>query len=215
MSNHDIAGIRQDYRQASLTEADTAASPLEQFHHWFDAVIKSEISEANAMTLSTVGANGRPHGRIVLLKGADENGFVFFTNYESNKGQELGSQPYAALTFFWKELERQVRVEGVVTKVSDEESDAYFNSRPESSRLGAWASPQSRVIASRTILEQKELELQQQYQGAPIPRPAHWGGYRVDPYRIEFWQGRASRLHDRIVYTKDETGNWTKERLAP
>ncbi len=215
MSAHNIAGIRQDYIKTSLTENDTAANPFDQFQRWFDEVLKSEASEPNAMTLSTVDAAGKPHGRIVLLKGFDEKGFLFFTNYESNKGQELQQRPYAALTFFWKELERQVRIEGTVTKATETESDEYFNSRPASSRVGAWASPQSRVISSRSVLEQREQELHQQYPDGNVPRPGHWGGYRVSPTRVEFWQGRASRLHDRIVYVKEENGNWRKERLAP
>lgn len=209
-----IADIRKDYKQHSLNEADIATNPFVQFEQWWNEAIASEIDEVNAMTLATATKAGIPSARIVLLKGYDSNGFVFFTNYNSHKGQELLDNPYAALVFFWKELERQVRIEGLVERVSESESDEYFNSRPEGSRIGAWASPQSTVIHDRSVIESNVDALTQQYTGQPIPRPAHWGGYRVKPQVIEFWQGRSSRLHDRFKFTA--TGDtWKRERLAP
>ncbi len=211
---HSIADIRNDYKQRSLNESDMAANPMEQFTAWWDDAIKSDIYEVNAMTLATVNAAGRPSARIVLLKGYDENGFIFFTNYQSHKAQDMEANPHVSLVFFWKELERQVRIEGTVTKVSAEESDAYFHSRPVGSRIGAWASPQSRVIASRAVIEDKVKELEGNFENKTIERPPHWGGYIVAPELIEFWQGRPSRLHDRMQYTKDGQG-WKIERLAP
>lgn len=209
-----IADIRKDYKQHSLNESDIAANPFVQFEQWWNEAIASEIDEVNAMTLATATKDGIPSARIVLLKGYDSDGFVFFTNYNSHKGQELSENPQAALVFFWKELERQVRIEGLVEKVSEAESDAYFNSRPEGSRIGAWASPQSSVINDRSIIESNVDALTKQYSGQSIPRPAHWGGYRVKPQVIEFWQGRSSRLHDRFKFTA--TGDtWKRERLAP
>lgn len=209
-----IADIRKDYKQHSLNESDIAANPFVQFEQWWNEAIASEIDEVNAMTLATATKDGMPSARIVLLKGYDSNGFVFFTNYNSHKGQELLENPQAALVFFWKELERQVRIEGLVEKVSEAESDEYFNSRPEGSRIGAWASPQSSAINDRSIIESNVDALTKQYTGQSIPRPAHWGGYRVKPQVIEFWQGRSSRLHDRFKFTA--TGDtWKRERLAP
>jgi pyridoxamine 5'-phosphate oxidase len=209
-----IADIRKDYKQHSLNESDIAANPFVQFEQWWNEAIASEIDEVNAMTLATATKDGMPSARIVLLKGYDSNGFVFFTNYNSHKGQELLENPQAALVFFWKELERQVRIEGLVEKVSEAESDEYFNSRPEGSRIGAWASPQRKVISDRSIIESNVDALTKQYTGQSIPRPAHWGGYRVKPQVIEFWQGRSSRLHDRFKFTA--TGDaWKRERLAP
>jgi len=209
-----ISSIRKDYQLKSLSEKDVKADPFAQFAQWWDEAVASEIDEVNAMTLSTVTFEGRPSSRIVLLKGFDEKGFVFFTNYESDKGQQLSAHPFASLVFFWKELERQVRVEGSVVKVSEQESDDYFHSRPQGSQLGAIASPQSRIIEGRSIIEKNLENLQEQYQGAVIPRPSHWGGYRVLPETIEFWQGRSSRLHDRIKYIK-EANVWRIVRLAP
>ncbi|MBC6491744.1 pyridoxamine 5'-phosphate oxidase [Flavihumibacter stibioxidans] len=212
--SHTIASIRKDYMRHSLNESDVAASPIRQFDTWWAEAVKSEIDEINAMTLATATNDGLPDARIVLLKGYDEHGFVFFTNYHSNKGQQMEENPRACLVFFWKELERQVRITGVIEKVSEAESNEYFHSRPHSSRIGAWASPQSQVIESRSILEHKEKELSQTFEGKEIPRPLHWGGYRLKPFSMEFWQGRPSRLHDRIHYTLEENG-WKIERLAP
>lgn len=209
-----IADIRKEYKQLSLGENDVATTPVEQFSKWWTDAINSNIDEVNAMTLATVNAQGHPSARIVLLKGFDENGFVFFTNYNSHKGSDMEVNPFASLVFFWKELERQVRVEGRVSKVSPEESDAYFNSRPEGSRIGAWASPQSSVISSRELIEENVKELEQRFANTTIERPPHWGGYIVKPEIVEFWQGRPSRLHDRIRYSR--TGeDWKIERLAP
>lgn len=208
-----IADIRKDYSQSSLTENDAAKNPIQQFAKWWDEAQASEIDEINAMTLATADANGKPSARIVLLKGFDENGFVFFTNYESHKGKELLINPHACLVFFWKELERQIRIEGIVEKTSAQESDEYFFSRPAGSRIGAWASPQSTVINNRTILDENVQKFTNDF-GENIPRPSHWGGYRVVPSLIEFWQGRSNRLHDRIQYKK-ENGEWVMERLAP
>jgi pyridoxamine 5'-phosphate oxidase len=187
--------------------------PFAFFHKWFSEAEIAEVDEVNAMTLATVDKNSRPHARIVLLKGTNDKGFVFFTNYESHKGNEVAENPHAALVFFWKELERQVRIEGIIEKVSPEESDAYFLSRPQGSRLGAWASPQSRTIETREFLDDNYSAYQQKF-GENIPRPPHWGGYIVLPTSIEFWQGRSSRMHDRILFTL-QNGSWTKSRLAP
>jgi pyridoxamine 5'-phosphate oxidase len=210
-----VADIRKDYMLHSLTEQEVASSPIQQFTTWWNEAIKAEIEEVNAMTLATASADGVPSARIVLLKGYDEKGFVFFTNYNSYKGKDLQENPRACLVFFWKELERQVRITGLVSKVSDAESDEYFNSRPEGSRIGAWASPQSSVIQSREWLEENERKIRGQFNNSAINRPAHWGGYRLQPITIEFWQGRPNRLHDRIQYTMEENGNWKIERLAP
>ena len=198
----------------TLSEADVAADPLMQFSKWWDDAVKSEIEELNAMTLATADKNGIPSARIVLLKEFSEKGFVFFTNYESHKGRELEKNPNACLVFFWKELERQVRITGQVKKISAAESDEYFNSRPAGSRIGAWASPQSNVIDSRKLIEEKLSEYEHEFSGGNIPRPSHWGGYAVIPAIVEFWQGRPNRLHDRIRYTLAGS-NWKIERLAP
>jgi len=208
-----IADIRKDYQLKSLTEAEVAKNPFAQFSIWWDEAVGSAIDEVNAMALSTVSAEGRPSSRIVLLKGFDEQGFVFFTNYNSDKGKQIEQQQFVSLLFFWKELERQVRIEGIATKVAADESDTYFNSRPVGSRLGAWASPQSQKITDRSVLEQALESVKAGY-GELIPRPPHWGGYRVMPSRIEFWQGRSSRLHDRILYEQVDD-NWQISRLAP
>ncbi|HEX4842875.1 MAG TPA: pyridoxamine 5'-phosphate oxidase [Limnobacter sp.] len=208
-----IADLRKDYTQASLDEADAPTNPFAFFNMWFDQALKAELPEPNAMTLATVNAEGRPAARIVLIKGLDDRGFVFFTNYDSRKGQELASNPNAALLFHWTELERQVRIEGVVEKVSPQESDNYYHSRPLGSRLGAWASPQSKVIDSRQVLDERLASVQQEKQENP-ERPPFWGGYRLVPSYFEFWQGRPSRLHDRLAYTLDG-GLWARARLAP
>lgn len=212
--NKSIADIRRDYSLHSLDEGDIAADPFEQFLRWWNDALKSEITEVNAMTLATSTRDGKPSARIVLLKDVDENGFVFFTNYKSHKGKELEENPYAALIFFWKEIERQVRIEGEAEKISTAESDAYFLSRPEGSRIGAWASPQSAVIINRELLETNAERYRREFKNS-IPRPPHWGGYRVMPLKIEFWQGRNNRLHDRIQYTKTKEGSWKVDRLAP
>ena len=209
-----IADIRKDYKQHSLNEADVAADPYTQFDRWWNEALAAEVDEVNAMTLATASKEGIPSARIVLLKGYDTNGFVFFTNYKSHKGKELLDNPHAALVFFWKELERQVRIEGMVEKISAAESDEYFYSRPEGSRIGAWSSPQSEIIADRTVIETNVASYTKQFAGKTIPRPEHWGGYRVIPGVFEFWQGRSSRLHDRFRYTKNNDV-WKPERLAP
>ncbi len=211
----NIAGIRKEYKQQSLLERDIEKNPFKQFEKWWIDATHSAIEEPNAMTLATASAAGLPAARIVLLKGYDEKGFVFFSNYDSFKGLQLDENPRACLVFFWKELERQVRVTGLVEKTTIEESDNYYNSRPVTSRIGAWASPQSRVIKDREWLEKNEKKYEASFEGARIARPANWGGYRVIPVTIEFWQGRESRLHDRIQYTLQETGGWQTERLAP
>ena len=214
MSN-EIADIRKDYKLASLEEVDVAANPFDQFTRWWNEAVASQIDEVNAMTLATVNATGVPAARIVLLKGYNPDGFIFFTNYESDKGKNLAQNPHAALVFFWKELERQIRIEGTVEKVSAEESDRYFNSRPASSRIGAWASPQSAVIENRMVIEQNVERYSSIFANDSIERPDHWGGYIVKPTSIEFWQGRSSRLHDRIRYVLENSASWKVERLAP
>ena len=210
-----ISHLRREYSLGSLHRKDLLADPIAQFRAWFTAATEAGVVEANAMTLSTIGLDGRPSARIVLLKGVDERGFSFFTNYESRKGQELAAKPFASLTFLWKEMERQVRVEGTVTKVSREESEAYFRSRPRNSRLGAWVSNQSQVITDREVLEKNMAELQARYPGEDVPLPPNWGGYMVKPETIEFWQGQRSRLHDRLVYRRQADDSWLVERLAP
>ena len=208
-----LADIRKDYILQSLLEEDVASDPIEQFNKWWDESIKSEIIEANAMTLATANAAGIPSARTVLLKAFSTEGFIFFTNYESQKGEDLAANPNAALLFFWKEMERQVRIEGKVEKISEEESDAYFNSRPLGSRIGAWASPQSKVINDRTVIENNVQKFTEEF-GEKIPRPPHWGGYLLVPVKMEFWQGRSSRLHDRILFTLEDN-SWKISRLAP
>jgi pyridoxamine 5'-phosphate oxidase len=210
-----IADIRRDYSLKTLNETEVTENPFQQFADWWQQAIESEIDEVNAMTLATASLEGVPSARIVLLKGYDEKGFVFYTNYESAKGQELAENPRASLLFFWKELERQVRITGLVEKVSATESDEYFLSRPTGSQIGAWASPQSHIIENRSWLENKVKELEAKFSTEKLARPSHWGGYRVKPVIIEFWQGRSSRLHDRIQYTLQENGSWKIERLAP
>lgn len=214
MSNN-IADIRKEYKLRTLSEKDVHPDPLKQFDQWWQEAVHSDLEEVNAMTLATATADGMPDARIVLLKGFDENGFAFFTNYNSAKGHQLLENPRASLVFFWAALERQVRLSGLVRLAAAAANDAYFNSRPEGSRIGAWASPQSEVIESREWLEKNEAKLKNELKGDTLRRPAHWGGYVVKPTRMEFWQGRPSRLHDRILYTLGSNGQWKIERLAP
>ncbi len=210
----NVADLRKEYTRAGLTESDVAPDPVEQFRRWFDEALEADLHEPNAFVLATATRDGLPSARVVLLKGLDERGFVFYTNYEGRKGRELEDNPRAALLFCWGELERQVRIEGTVSRVSEEESDAYYASRPRGSRLGAWASEQSRVVEGREVLESRIGDLEAEYEGREVPRPPFWGGYRVEPEAIEFWQGRENRLHDRIVYRR-ESGSWKTERLQP
>ena len=209
-----IADLRKSYERAELSEDASHADPLQQFSQWLDEAIKASVPEPNAMTLATVGSDLRPSTRVVLIKGFDAHGIVWYTNYESRKGTELAGNPYAALQFHWVELERVVRIEGVVEKVEPELSDAYFRSRPLDSRIGAWASPQSQVISSRAVLVANAARYGAQFLLQP-PRPPHWGGYRLKPDNWQFWQGRKSRLHDRLRYTLADGGTWVRERLAP
>jgi len=209
----NIADLRKSYERAELDEAASHADPLKQFEHWLAQALEAQLPEPNAMTVATVGADGRPSTRVVLIKGVDARGIVWYTNYGSRKGRELAANPHAALQFHWVELERVVRIEGVVERVSDAESDAYFHSRPLDSRLGAWASPQSEVISSRAVLVANAARYGAQFLLQP-PRPPHWGGFRLRPDAWEFWQGRPSRLHDRLRY-RLEAGAWVRERLAP
>lgn len=214
-AKRDFQALRMEYTTAGLRRDDVASNPFVQFRQWLDEAIAAEIREPNGMTLATATAEGRPSARTVLLKSFDERGFVFYTNYESRKAQEIASNPHAALVFWWGELERQVRIEGEIARVSAEQSDAYYRSRPFGSRLGAWVSPQSEVIDGRGVLEARLASLQQRYDGATdIARPENWGGYRVAPSTIEFWQGRQNRLHDRLRYSRTAVG-WQIERLAP
>ena len=210
-----IADLRKEYATQSLMESDVAADPVTQFSQWWQQAINSAIDEVNAMTLATASCDGLPSARIVLLKGFNEEGFIFFTNYKSYKGMQLEENPKACLVFFWKELERQVRVVGLVKKVSLDENDAYFNSRPRYSRIGALVSPQSQVIENRAWIDEAFLKLAEEYKDKDPQRPGHWGGYCIKPIIMEFWQGRPSRLHDRIQYSLEENGAWKIERLAP
>lgn len=210
----DLAALRKSYERDALDENASEVDPLRQFEHWMRQAIDAQVPEPNAMTLATVGPEGRPSSRVVLVKGFDERGIVWYTNYDSRKGRELAAHPFAALQFHWVELERVVRIEGRVEKTSAEESDAYFASRPLDSRIGAWASPQSQVIGSRTVLVANAARYGAQFALSP-PRPPHWGGYRLVPDRWEFWQGRKSRLHDRLRYRVAEGSGWVRERLAP
>jgi pyridoxamine 5'-phosphate oxidase len=206
--------IRKEYKLKELTEASADADPLGQFHRWWQEALDSGIDEVNAMTLATITPEGLPDARIVLLKGFDRQGFVFYTNYDSRKGMELEAHPGACLVFFWKELERQVRIQGAVEKIPAADSDAYFHSRPTGSQLGAWASPQSQVIEDRSLLDENMRVYEKRFGAGEIPRPPHWGGYRVLPQSVEFWQGRPSRLHDRLLYTLAASG-WQITRLGP
>jgi pyridoxamine 5'-phosphate oxidase len=210
-----LADLRKDYSLAGLAEKDLARDPFRQFDKWFQEVEAAKIPEPNAMVLATSGREGRPSSRVVLLKGVDGRGFVFYSNYESRKGRELELNPHAALLFPWVQLERQVNIEGPLVRTSREESESYFHSRPRLSQLAAWASQQSAVISGRAVLENAMKALEQKYAGQEIPIPTNWGGYRVNPETVEFWQGRRSRLHDRLRYRRGKDGDWTVERLSP
>ena len=209
------ATLRVDYGRGSLDESTALPDPIDQFILWFDEAIAADVPEANAMTLGTVGPSGAPSARVVLLKAVDRTGFTFFTNYLSRKGRELAANPRAALCFYWAPLERQVRIEGTVQRVGQAESEAYFQTRPRAAQIGAWVSEQSSEITSRDELERREKELSARFGAGIVPLPEHWGGYRMVPSSIEFWQGRPSRLHDRLLYTRGPSGGWTLRRLAP
>ena len=211
----NIADLRKEYQLETLDEKQAPANPLHLFQAWFEEVLKAEANEPNAMCLSTCGDGKHPHSRIVLLKGISEGGFEFYTNYHSSKGQALEANPYCSLNFFWPELERQVRISGKAVKLTSEESDAYFATRPRESQIGAWVSQQSEVIRSREVLEAQLNQTTANFENKEVMRPPHWGGYRVNPSEIEFWQGRPSRLHDRLAYTQLESGAWKLERLSP
>lgn len=211
----DVAALRREYARAGLREEDAHPDPVEQFRAWFEEALAANLHEPNAMILTTATPDGRPSARVVLLKGFDERGFVFYTNYGGRKGRELDANPRCSLLFYWGELERQVRLEGRAGRISGEESDAYFASRPRGSRLGAWASRQSRPVEDRAVLERRLRELESEYEGREVPRPPFWGGYRVAPEAFEFWQGRENRLHDRIAYRPDGSGGWSTGRLQP
>ena len=215
MNQKDIQNIRNEYLAASLSENDVDNDPIKQFEKWFNEALEAELQEPTAMTLATATHDGRPSARIVLLKGFDSNGFVFYTNYLSRKGKEIAKNPLGSLLFFWGTLERQVRIEGTIEKVSKEDSVSYFQTRPRESQLGAVASPQSQEIPGRDMLDKKWQEAEAEYMDKDIPKPSYWGGYIVKPRLIEFWQGRESRLHDRILYKKIDNKNWKKVRLAP
>ena len=210
-----VADLRKDYTLEGLSELEVDLNPFIQFKKWFVQALAAQLPEPNAMTIATATPDGKPSARMVLLKDFDERGFVLFTNYNSHKGQELAENPQAALVFWWAELERQVRISGYVEKVSETESEQYFHSRPPNSRLGAWVSNQSEVIESREVLERRLQQFKSKYQNEEIPRPPHWGGLRVIPTEIEFWQGRSSRLHDRLLYSRLDNGTWKIERLSP
>jgi pyridoxamine 5'-phosphate oxidase len=210
-----IADLRRDYSQPPLLESDVDADPFRQFRAWLEEALAGGLPEPNAMILATVSADGQPSARTVLLRGFDDAGFVFYTNYDSRKGRELAENPRAALVFYWPELQRQVRVEGPVEFVAPEQSDHYFRTRPRDSQLGAWASPQSAVLANRGVLEERFQEVEKLYEGRDVPRPPNWGGYRVRPAVLEFWQGRPGRLHDRLCYRRLPSGSWQIERLSP
>ncbi len=213
--NKDISELRNEYSKHTLDISSVDTNPLVQFKHWFDEAVNSRLPEPNAMSVATVNSQGIPSCRVVLLKGIDKTGFIFYTNYASDKGQDLHNQPVAALTFFWPELERQVRIQGSVSRVSKETSTEYFQSRPRESQIGAWVSPQSTPISSRKILEERKKAIEEKFKGLDkLPRPEQWGGYKVTPFLVEFWQGRPSRLHDRIVYVL-ENEEWVIRRLAP
>lgn len=213
--NPEIANIRKDYSTQNLLETDVEPNPIDQFQKWWSEAVKSEIDEVNAMTLATASSDGMPSARIMLLKGFDKKGFVFFSNYKSYKAMHLEENPKACLVFFWKELERQVRITGLVKRIPEKDSDEYFYSRPVGSQVGAWASNQSQVIENREWLQNRVHQLTEEFKQKELKRPPHWGGYVVTPVIIEFWQGRPSRLHDRIQYTLQEDGNWKIERLSP
>jgi len=210
-----LADLRRDYASRALDENDAHADPIQQFTIWFDEALKSQLLDVNAMTLATSSAKGEPSARTVLLKGADENGFVFYTNYHSAKGRDLAENPRASLLFFWRELERQVRINGAVTRTTHAESDSYFHSRPIESQISAAISDQSRPVAGRSELERRYAEFAARHTDSLVPLPASWGGYRVRPDAMEFWQGRKSRLHDRLLYARQADGSWKRSRLAP
>jgi pyridoxamine 5'-phosphate oxidase len=210
-----LEGIRKEYTKTSLDLSDVDEDPIAQFQKWLIQAIETKVPEPNAMTLSTISSGGRPSARIVLLKGVEERKFYFYTNYQSQKGKEIDKEPACALTFFWPELERQVRIEGMASRVDESVSEQYFKSRPRGSQVGAWASPQSSIIENRQLLEERVKEIEKRYEGMPLlPRPKQWGGFAVEPFEIEFWQGQPNRLHDRIVYYKVEN-TWRINRLAP
>ncbi|MDB5157051.1 MAG: pdxH [Mucilaginibacter sp.] len=215
MNKEELQNLRQDYSAATLSETSINANPIKQFDTWFNEALEAKIHEPNAMTLATATTDGRPSARIVLLKGFDANGFAFYTNYLSRKGKELTKNPNAAIVFFWGRLERQVRIEGTIEKLSKEQSERYFHSRPKLSQIGALASPQSQEIAGRDELEAKMSQLEGEYADKEVPKPSFWGGYILKPRLVEFWQGRSSRMHDRIVYKKIDNKTWKKVRLAP
>lgn len=210
-----VANFRNEYICKGINKNDMAADPIDQFEKWFVEAIKNKVSDPNAMHLSTVKLDGKPSGRIILLKGFDEKGFVFFTNYDSKKGEELKNRSFASLTFFWNELFRQVRIEGTVHLISDKQSDDYFNSRPRGSQISAWASSQSEIVSSRLDLETKARNIEIRFRNKPVPRPENWGGYCLIPKSIEFWQGRANRMHDRIQYQLEQEKKWSMCRLSP
>ncbi len=212
--NLSIADLRKDYTLSGLTEAETSSDPFQQFALWFSQALGAQVLEPNAMTLATIDINGHPRARIVLLKGFDEHGLIFHTNYDSAKGKNIAVHPQVALVFWWGELERQVRIEGNAEKISTQESEIYFSSRPLDSQIGAWASAQSEVVSSRDELESRFVEYKKSFSDKPIPRPANWGGYRIVPHFFEFWQGRSSRLHDRLCYRLSNE-QWIRERLCP
>lgn len=214
LTNENIQNLRQEYRAAELAESDVDKNPFTQFGKWFKEALDALLYEPNVMTLATADLTGKPSARILLLKGFDENGFVFFTNYSSKKGKEMEENPQASMVFFWPELERQVRIDGLITKVAEQVSEDYFHSRPKGSQIGAAASPQSTIIPNRELLQNRVNELTATYTDQEVPKPAHWGGYLLEPTHIEFWQGRPSRLHDRITYT-NVNGAWAINRLAP
>ncbi|WNL43818.1 pyridoxamine 5'-phosphate oxidase [Halomonas sp. PAMB 3264] len=213
--NRNIADVRRDYEGGLLEEAAMPDDPFTLFDQWFEAALESDGQDANAMTLATADSQGRPHARVVLLKGVNAQGLTFYTNYHSHKGSELANVPFAAATFWWPGLSRQVRVEGAVEQVAPEESDAYFQSRPRGSQLGAWIATQSVVIPDRKWIEERQVRFEHAYDGQTIPRPIHWGGYRIKPDMIEFWQGQPSRLHDRVRFERQDDGPWSRFRLAP
>ena len=212
---NSLTDLRRDYASRALDESDAHVDPIQQFTRWFDEALKSQLLDVNAMTLATASAKGEPSARIVLLKGADEHGFVFYTNYDSAKGRDLSENPRAALLIFWAELERQVRINGSVTRTTTAESEKYFHSRPLESQISAAISDQSRPVDDRSQLEKRYAEFESKYRGSLVPLPSNWGGYRVRPDTIEFWQGRKSRLHDRLLYTRQADGSWARSRLAP